>query len=272
MAKWSRFLRGPARRSGEPGAGEGGTAGGSGGGGGSPPSATGGNGGAGGQSGSSGTGNEPPKIPLDVIPEQLRSLSESQIRFHLGQMTAALTATNAKNKQLEERLKEKDRPVPKREPDLPVAPAKPLGDRLLEEPEAALEDWFGRRAAPVIKELEALREQVGQTTISTVRTQFPDWDEHEEKVMELLGESPRTQENIAGAYAMSVGLKAIEDRARARRGADGGSETPAPDGGAPAKKDYAKTALSEEIRVGLGQTEEEYYEKYRKPMAVKVPT
>lgn len=275
MAKWSRYLRGPTRRTGEPGVGSGGGDPPGGGGSGSPPApAPAGAGGTGGGSGPPSGGGDVPRISVDVLPEGLRNLPESQIRFQLSQLATALTSTNARNRQLEEELKKrKDPPAPPRpEPREPAAPKKPLGDRLLEEPEAALEEFFTSRASPVLERLDRISDQLDKTSFTAARTSFPDFEEYEEQVVELLGNNPKTEENIAGAYTMAIGLRTLEERERRRREANNSERAVGGGDGTPPAKQYPKSALSEEIRVGLGMSEDEYYDKYSQPIKVKVPT
>jgi hypothetical protein len=226
--------------------------------------------------GGTGTPAPVPSIPLDALPEELRGKPVEQIKGTLGMMVQSLKAQNARQKQLEDKIKELER-----KPAEPVAPPKPkddrkLADRLLDEPEAALDEYFQGRAAPVLGEIKELRSRLAQTEFESARREIDDFAEYEDEISEMLqqtGAEP-TRENVRGAYTMAVGMRTLESRERARR--EGTTSLPAAPAGSEEStmKKYNKTPLSEEIRLGLRMSEEEYYEKYASPdsFKVKVPT
>jgi hypothetical protein len=238
--------------------------------------------------GGAGTGSPPPAgagapgvIPLTVLPEELRGQSEEAIKYQLSQLLTSLRTSNTRNQELERELRarraEPPPPPPVVEaPKIPVGAdgqPKKFGDWLLEEPEKALDHFFGERAKGVLGQMQQLAHRVDKTEFSSVRAKVPDFARYEESITGILGDAERTEENVMGAYAMAKGLEAIENETRAQRGATSTERAAPPEGEAP-RKDYPKTSLSEEIRQGMGMGEEEYYDKFAKAdyFPVKVPS
>ncbi len=225
----------------------------------------------------SGAGQQPPSpavIPADVLPKELQGKSEAEIRMTLTGIVDSLRVANQRNFTLQEELRKKERaPATREDPPPKPKSTKPLSDRLLEEPEAALEEFFAERAGPTLARLQEIQSRLGSAETDLIRSKVPDFDEHAEDIERILGDGPRTQENLMGAYTMALGLKTLEERQRAAR-ASLNSETPRdePPSNTPT---YQKTALSEEIRIGLGMGEDDYYNKYAHSSVydlVKVPT
>jgi hypothetical protein len=221
-------------------------------------------------------------IPVDVLPEQLRGQPENVIKFTLNKMVESLSATNRRNQELEAELKKRmgsspppgqAQPAPA-QPEGEKKPAKPLDQWLLEEPEAALDHFVRSRYGNIFTQLDQLNERTGRAELSSVRAEIDDFAEFEGEVDEILTQSntPKTRENILGAYIMAVGNRTLEEKKRARRAANN-PERAAVENPTPEKK-YNKTALSEEIRTGLGISEDDYYEKFAdsSKLEIKVPT
>jgi hypothetical protein len=244
-------------------------------GGGAPDPAGGGQPGGGG-----GTPDPSPQgIPVDVLPESLRGLPADRIKFTLDTLVKSVTATNERNKRLEEENRTlKTTPQPRKDtpPSDDGKPRKALADRLLEEPEAALDEYFSRRAGAYSDKIDELNRRLGDTEVDIVRRTVPDFDDVQDDVFDILDKSgtPRTKEALMGAYTMILGQQALEQRMLDQRKALGGSERPAPDSQPDPTPKYSKTSLTEEIRVGLGLSEEEYYDKHANANSfnVKVPT
>lgn len=216
-------------------------------------------------------------IPLDALPEQLRGLPESQIKFTLNRMVEGLAATNRRNQELEAQIKG-SRPapgaaIPIKEPTAPTTPKKPLDVRLLEEPEAALDEFLATRFGGALSKLNEVTERVGRAELVSLRSEIDDFKEHEAEVLEVLETNglDKTRENLVGAYTMIVGKKTLEERSRSRRAASN-PENAAPVESTP-NASYTKNELTEEIRKSLGMSEDDYYVKYSDPtkLEIKVP-
>lgn len=219
-------------------------------------------------------------VPLDALPEALRGQPDDVIRFTLNKMVESLSTTNARNRELEAQLKNgKGIPGQATSSNAPestkeeVKPAKPLDEWLLEDPDAALDHFIKTKYGGVFDQVNQVSDRVSRAELSSIRAEVDDFAEYEEEVNNILDSSgtPKTRENILGAYVMAVGNKTIETKRRASRAANnperGANDQPTPE------KDYRKTELSEEIRTGLGITEEDYYEKFSDPskLEIKVP-
>lgn len=215
-----------------------------------------------------------PSIPVEVLPEALRGKSEAEIRFTLNNLVEAVTSSNQRTRELEERLREFSQKEPEPTPR-PATPAKPLEEWILEDPEAALEHWANQRFGGALNQLKEVENRVGDAEFSSVARELDDFSEFEEDVRSILKESkvPKTRQNIIGAYTLAVGRRAIEERKRgARKGAT--METATPEPPKPSEPSYKKDNLSEEIRLAMGMSEKEYYETYAgsQEVEIKVPT
>lgn len=196
-------------------------------------------------------------------------------------MAEGLAQANQRNKELEAQLRTPrsggpsttvSRPKPE-EGGEPAKPAKKLDEWLLEDPESALDDFLSKRFGGAVQKLSEVEERIGRAELSSIRSELDDFSEVEEEVMNIIEQSgvPKTRENILGAYTMALGQRTIEERKRARRAAEN-PETPANEGEVP-KKNYAKSSLTEEVRLSLGMSEEDYYEKFSSSdnLEIKVP-
>ena len=84
-----------------------------------------------------GGGPSIPGLDRNVLPEELRDLSEAEIKFHLNQMVSAVRGQNDKVSALRQELDEIRRGISEK-PKEPPRPEKPLEEEILEDPEAAV--------------------------------------------------------------------------------------------------------------------------------------
>lgn len=248
----------------------------------------------GGSGGAGGDGGDPPKdppqsIPLDALPEDLRGLKPEQLRRTLDAMASALSTRNADVRTLRERLdqleKGKKEPEPPKKPSLPEG--KTLKDLMMDDPDAAaahirettiaeIEERFGDRFSRV----EA---GVSQSTLRGLKSEYDDWDEHQDAVMSVIKENGierPTSGDLESAYLMVVGHKALEAKraASTKKAQLVEKPTPAGDGGEKRKREL--TPLQNEIAAGMGFVNEngevdvEEYGKWldAEDLTLEVPT
>lgn len=222
----------------------------------------------------------PAGLPLDALPEEFRGLPESQIRFLLNKTFEAVRTQGETIRQLQ--AQKQNAPGtstvslddPSKAPT-PAAPPKPLEEWMLEDPKAAMKYFIETEYGDVINGVKSLGNRVGQTEFDAVRREVDDFGEYEEDIRQILTDSraPLSRENVLGAYTLAVGKKVLEEKQRGKRAALN-SDVPTSEPATPVKVYAGKTTLSEEIRIGSGLSEEEFYETHdvrNTPLQVKLP-
>jgi hypothetical protein len=213
-------------------------------------------------------GGEEPSTGLtpDVLPEFLRGRSAEEIKAAIHQ---AFQGSQIANKELKELRRDLESLRGEKKPEAPAEPEKPLEELLYENPEEAIDRVIRKRYGDRFESLEG---RVGSTVFATVKSEFDDFDEHEEEVKELISSSGAqpTRENILGAYQMVVGRKALEARQQAKRKSVN-PERPKRKPETPAGPKLSD--LEREIARGMGMTDEDYAAgRDNDYFDVKVPT
>lgn len=212
-------------------------------------------------------GGVPRSVPEDALPEFLRGRSADEVKRAIAEAFDGAKQANSELRNLKGELDQiKESLRPKAEPD--PKDEKPLDELLYENPEEAIDRVIRKRYG---SRFAGLEEQVGSTTLATLRSELPDFTEVEDDVDDLLKRSnaPRTRANIIGAYKMALGERAMAERAQASR------KAAAPERPKPPKEEGKKpqiSSLEHEIAERLGLTDEEYITSRDTPMNVKVPT
>lgn len=203
-------------------------------------------------------GPAPRVIPEDVLPEQLRGRTPQEIRFILGQMATSVATQTQRIKDLEAA---QARPLPGIA--APVAapgsgdgrPAKPIEERILEEPKEVILEVVRELIGPTAARLETGLEEV---TESLSARDYDDWSEVKDDVYALLREAgaPKTKANIEMAYDTVIGRRARV----ARRLAVAAANNPdIPHGDAPPVRQAPElTGLEKEIFESSGMTREQW--------------
>lgn len=215
--------------------------------------------GAGGGQGAQGGAGKPVGLSPDVLPEDLRGKSEAEIRFMLNQMVTGTKGAAKKIQELENKLRQMEE-----KPKEPEKPKRPYEERILDEPDAVIEEIVRERFGGTINELQ---KQTGEAAFATVKTdpRFSDFGEYEDEIREILSEAqmPATRENIMGAYTMAVGQKTLQEREAQKRQQQnqgierGGDPPPAED------KTPEITGLEREVMIASGFTDEKEWLKYK---------
>jgi hypothetical protein len=216
-----------------------------------------------------------PSIPLDVLPEELRGMSENEIKFFLSRTLSGVKATNETNAELKAQIAElkgrmDERPTPvvpkEKDPD----DEKPLSELILENPEKAIERVAIQRGW--ISSLEITGRKADEALFSAVASKIDDFSEFEDDVRNIIKESnaPVNQETIARAYEMAVGKRSLAEKRTARL-KDLNAEVVKPD----VKPDVTlpeEGDLERTMREAHGMTREKW-EKYKgDSFDVKLPT
>lgn len=215
--------------------------------------------GAGGVGGPQGGAREPIGLNPDVLPKDLQGKSEAEIRFMLNQMVTGTKTAAKRVQELEQRLQEMES-----KPKEPEKPKRPYEERILDEPDAVIEEIVRERFGGTISELQ---KQTGEAAFAAVKQnpQFEDFGEYEDTIREMLEEAnaPANQQNIMGAYTMAVGQKALEERQQKKRevesqGIERGGDPPPPKNDKPEIQ-----GLEREIMIASGFSDEDDWRRYK---------
>jgi hypothetical protein len=230
-----------------------------------------------GEGGAGGEGGDPPPPPrtiaLDVLPEELRDMSENEIKFFLSKTLSGVKDTNERNRELSARLEALEQTVrtPAREPAAPDPhEGKTLNELILEDPEAAIERVA--IAKGWIRGMQEVGTQAGEALFDTLARKIDGFEDHEDDVRKLLRETnaPINKDTVARAFEMVVGRKAIEEKSRSRRAA-AQDPAPKPTGGAPKKELPPENDLERQIREAAGKSREQWEALKNEEFEIKVP-
>lgn len=229
--------------------------------------------GEGGDPGAGGVGDPPaPKtISLDVLPDELKDLSEAELKFTLSHMSSGLTRKNSENQELRDRLARLEGKVDKPEVTAPDPHAgKTLAELIIEDPEAAIEKVALKRGW--IHNMTEVSGKADDALFEVIAAKIPDFEQHEDQVRQILKNSgaPVNRETIMGAYTMAVGTHTLQEKAKSRRKAEN-SEKPAPAKLDMPKDSPAETALEKEIREAHGMTPEKWAKHKEGSFEIKLP-
>jgi len=177
-----------------------------------------------------GKGEDPPKkeeetpptpvpntIPLEVLPEELRGKSQAEIKFMLERMADSTVSSSQQIRELREQLEAVRSRVEEKPPE--PDPFAEVSDEelIVQNPSAAIKRVLEREG--LLARFDGLAGTVQETIWDTVRTQIPDFGEHEDNIKAMLKQTgtPVTRQNVVSAYTMSVGMKALQERNRKTR-------------------------------------------------------
>lgn len=213
-------------------------------------------------------------IPVDALPEELRSLPPDQLRRTLDNLGMALQYSNKERDDLRQRIHD----IESRESRTPAAPKEPeksIKDMLYEDPERAVDILLERKLAARLSSMDHLSNEVGTTQRMLMRNEYEDFAELEpdiDRIIRATGVTP-TRENLRGAYLMALGNQADTNRRR-KKNATLNPEKPKPD--ANNKKKAELTSLEREIARGMRISEDDYakwreqeYPEFDVPTGVK---
>lgn len=236
-------------------------------------SGTPGAGGAGaGAAGAGAGGPTPPQprvIPEDVLPAELKGRSEQEIKFILSNLANSVRTQGEELRRLKGAQPPSDGKDKGGKSKGEEKPVKPLEERILEDPRAAIQEVVEEMYGGVVT---TLSEGVSDSALHAMRSSDPDFAEHEEDVLALLKEAgaPATKKNMELALNSVVGRKTRETKrleAQARLNQD---QPPVDKGAPPTPAEL--TGLEKEIFLSSGMSREEW-DKYKKDeFEVKVPT
>lgn len=152
----------------------------------------------------------PPSIPLSVIPEHMRGMSEPELQFTLSRMITAASGESERIQALEAQVASLSAPPPPPDP----LEDKTFGEYLDEDPEAAIDNLLQRRGYK--KPGEEPNTVLDSLVISTFKNSNPDFVEHEDDVKAVLAQGgvAITPENIQAAYTYVLGKGVLDERAK----------------------------------------------------------
>lgn len=224
--------------------------------------------------------NKPTSIPIDALPEDLRSKSVDELKTLFSSLSVVGTI-KTENDSLKTRLAALEARMEK--PEKPAEPVKtgeepPLEDVVFKDTKAAV-----KRAIKELGYEEALTNvdrkatnAEGRAARMMVKQSFPDFDDYAadvDTILENTGAAP-TEANIRGAYVMAVGNRALMERGRGerKRAAAHGAEPPTPPERR-TKKVKELTDTEDEFRRGWGMDKETFIAAMEtKELNVEVPT
>lgn len=228
-----------------------------------------------GDDGKAGGAETPPSrtIPADILPEEMRDMSEQEIRFFLSRTLSGVRSTNDENKELRQRLAALEgrvnSPPPPPEPD--PNEGKSITELMQEDPEAAIVQVAKKRGW--LDGMATISSKADQALFSTVAGKLgSDFVEYEDEVRQVLRDAnaPVTEDTIEKAYDMVIGKKTREARALAARKAQN-PENAKPTPPEPGTKLPDETELERTIREAHGKSREDWEKNKSDDFGIKLP-
>jgi len=209
-------------------------------------------------------------ISREALPEELRNLPEAEVKFHLNQMVSGFRNQHSQVGKLREELEELRRRSYQEEAK-PKEPDRPLEEEILDDPENAVMRVLEKRG--LVQRFNRLEQDVGESAISMVASQIPDFKEYEGEVREILKQTgvPMTVDAIHGALQMAIGRKYLSDGGRERR-KQHKVDSPKPEAPKKTSKYGELSGLEAEIFQSSGMSREEWEKNKNPDFDIEVPT
>lgn len=221
-------------------------------------------------------------LSRDQLPEALQDVPEDQLPQTLSAVTAALNERQRQLEALQSGGQGQDGSQP--EPQLTSEQEQELEelegdlqDEIYDNPEEAIEYVVRKKFGDALQSAQSTSQEAYEAAaMLEARQRFPDFDEHEDTVRQVLEQSgaPATRENVEGAYVYSVGQQALEQRQEERkREAKKQVTSEEPDKTSEEDTEEELTGVERQVASRLGMSEDEYRE-YRDTdtVEVEVPT